>query len=137
MEQALWGRGQAGGAAVPSTALRPPRRPGEPGRAEGCWRSRQRGSSRVLERRVRLGKVSQHQPGSVTEAVSPLVAYFGKVRVLIKQNTVELVVTVLTQSSRGTERPHTDLLWEQMTLPTLPVPQRRAQPTGGVVLVGP
>lgn len=45
----------------------------------------------------------------MTEAVSPLVAYFGKVRFLIKQNTVKLVVTVPTQSSKrdtaGADRP--------------------------------
>lgn len=45
----------------------------------------------------------------MTEAVSALVAYFGKVRFLIKQNTVKLVVTVPTQSSErdraGADRP--------------------------------
>ena len=45
----------------------------------------------------------------MTEAVSPLVAYFGKVRFLIQQNTVKLVVTVPTPSSKrdraGADRP--------------------------------
>lgn len=62
-------------------------------------------SSCFLENKVRpAGKVSQRPAGSVTEAVSPLVAYFGKVRFLIKPNTVELVVPVPTQSLRGTEQ---------------------------------
>lgn len=59
----------------------------------------------------------------MTEAVSLLVAYFGKVRFLIKQNTGKLVVTVPTQSSRGTEQPQADLLSQQMALPKVPAPQ--------------
>lgn len=59
----------------------------------------------------------------MTEAVSPLVAYFGKVRFLIKQNTVQLVVTVPTQSSRGTKQAQAGLLSEQMALPKVPAPQ--------------
>lgn len=67
--------------------------------------------------------------------MSPLVAYFGKVRFLIKQNTVELVVTVPTSSSRGTEQAQTGQLSEQRALPQLPAPQRPAQPARDAVLI--
>ena len=66
----------------------------------------------------------------MTEAVSPLVAYFGKVRFLFKQNTVKLVVTVPTRGSGGTEQAQAGLRSEQMALPKVPAPQGPASAGG-------